>query len=148
MKINWGTGLVIGMVAFIGFIMVMVVTMLTNNEYDHDMVTENYYEKDLVYQTQIDAEKKANTLSAQVQYQKTDEGVILSFPKEIVEKNITGMIQMYRPSNEKLDFDFPLSIKEGKVLIPKQNLVPGLWKIIVSWEIEGEKYLFKKEIIY
>ncbi|MDT0678828.1 cytochrome C oxidase Cbb3, partial [Zunongwangia sp. F117] len=36
MKINWGTGLVIGMVAFISFIMYFVVTMMTSNEYDHD----------------------------------------------------------------------------------------------------------------
>lgn len=49
MKINWGMGIVIGMIVFIIFIMVMVVIMLINKEYNYDLVIENYYVKDLVY---------------------------------------------------------------------------------------------------
>ena len=60
MKINWGTGIVIGMTLFIGFIMYMVITMMTDKNYDHDLVTEAYYAKDLAYQQEIDAEKNAN----------------------------------------------------------------------------------------
>ena len=50
MKINWGTGLVIGMVLFIAFIMFMVITMMTDKKYSHDLVTEDYYQKEIVYQ--------------------------------------------------------------------------------------------------
>ena len=71
MKINWGTGIVIGMTLFIGFIMYMVITMMTDKNYDHDLVTEAYYAKDLAYQQEIDAEKNANALSSKITFEKT-----------------------------------------------------------------------------
>ena len=43
MKINWGTGIVIGMTLFISFILYLVFNMLTDEKFDHDLVTEEYY---------------------------------------------------------------------------------------------------------
>ena len=148
MKINWGTGIVIGMVAFMGFIMFMVITMMTNKEYDHDMVTENYYAKDLVYQNEIDAEKKANSLTSKIKIEKSSEGLHIYFPEELQEKNVSGSIQMYRPSNEKLDFQIPLQIENSTMLIEDSKLVRGSWKVTIDWEMDGEQYLFKKAIVY
>jgi len=34
------------------------------------------------------------------------------------------------------------------LLIPKNNLVGGLWGITVSWEYEGKTYLNKEEIYF
>ena len=39
MKLNWGTGIVLAIVAFIGFIMYFVITMSTDTAYSHDLVT-------------------------------------------------------------------------------------------------------------
>ena len=36
MKINWGTGIVIVIAAFISFIMYFVITMNTNNKYSYE----------------------------------------------------------------------------------------------------------------
>lgn len=148
MKINWGTGIVIGMIAFMGFILFMVITMMTNKDYDHDMVTENYYAKDLVYQNEIDAEKKANSLTSKISIEKTTEGLQIYFPAALQEKNVRGTILMYRPSNEKLDFQIPLKIENSTMLIEDAKLVGGSWKITIDWEMEGEQYLFKKAIVY
>lgn len=148
MKINWGTGIVIGMIAFMGFIMFMVITMMTDKEYDHDMVTENYYAKDLVYQNEIDAEKKANSLTSKIKIEKSSEGLHIYFPEELQEKNVSGSIQMYRPSNEKLDFQIPLQIENSTMLIEDSKLVGGSWKVTIAWEMDGEQYLFKKAIVY
>ena len=148
MKINWGTGIVIGMIAFMGFIMFMVITMMTDKEYDHDMVTENYYAKDLVYQNEIDAEKKANSLTSKIKIEKSSEGLHIYFPEELQEKNVSGSIQMYRPSNEKLDFQIPLQIENSTMLIEDSKLVGGSWKVTIAWEMDGEQYLFKKTIVY
>mgnify|MGYP000509856137 FL=1 len=62
MKINWGTGIVIVIAAFISFIMYFVITMSTNNKYSYDLVTDNYYQQELQYQKQIEAEKNAKNL--------------------------------------------------------------------------------------
>lgn len=148
MKINWGTGIVIGMIAFMTFIMVMVITMMTDNDYDHDMVTEEYYEKELLYQDEIDAEAKTNKLSSAIFVEKNDLGWLIHFPKEVTHKAMVGVVELYRPSSEKLDFKLPLEITEGTMLIPASKLVEGQWKITVHWEMDGEKYIFKKQMQY
>jgi len=136
------------MTLFIGFIMYMVITMMTDKNYDHDLVTEAYYAKDLAYQQEIDAEKNANALSSKITFEKTPEGIWFSFPKEINQKSIEGSLQMYRPSNEKLDFQLPLKIEGGKMLVPKDLLVGGHWKVTIDWNMDGEYYMFKEAIVY
>ncbi|MEZ4779077.1 MAG: FixH family protein [Flavobacteriaceae bacterium] len=148
MKINWGTGIVIGIITFMGFIMVMVVTMMTNKEYDHDLVTENYYAKDLAYQTEINAEENTKTLSKPISIEKSEEGIWIFFPEEVQIGYSEGLIQLYRPSNERLDFQIPLKIENSKMLIPSNKLIGGRWKLTIDWQMKGEKYLFKKELVY
>ena len=107
MKLNWGTGIVIAFIAFIGFIMYFVINMNTNDKYDHDLVTEDYYAQELIYQQEIDAEKNLQLLSQEIKGRKTNEGWLLEFPQEIESEKIEGTVFLYRPSNEHLDFDFP-----------------------------------------
>jgi nitrogen fixation protein FixH len=148
MKINWGTGLVLGMIAFIGFIMFMVITMLTNKEYDHDLVTEGYYERDLKYQTEIDAEKNGNSLSAAITGERTPDGWLISFPQEIQPEKIQGTVFLYRPSNKRLDFNIPIVLSNSKLLIPDERLLDGRWNITLDWQYEGEHFMYKKSINY
>jgi len=130
------------------FIMVMVVTMMTDQDYEHDMVTEGYYEKELVYQEEIDAETNAQKLSSGVRIEKNDMGWLIYFPKEMNIYNSSGQVDLYRPSNKALDFTMPLDISEGTMLIPDAKLLKGLWKLTLSWEMNSEAYLFKKELQY
>ena len=148
MKINWGTGIVIGMGLFIAFIMFMVITMMTDEKYDHQMVTESYYEKGMVYQEEIDAETNARDLSADLLATKTEGGWLLTFPEELAVNESKGTVALYRPSNEKLDFQLPLELEGNQMLISKEKLVEGLWKLRVSWEMDGKSYLMKKDISY
>jgi len=148
MKINWGTGLVIGMALFIGFILFFVITMSTDKKYRHDLVTEEYYKKEMMYQQEIDAEGNLNMLSSKLIGHKTDEGWVINFPKDIDATKLNGTVFLYRPSNEQLDFDFPLVLSGSNLLIPDNSLLDGRWNITVAWEYEGEKYLYKKDIIY
>lgn len=148
MKINWGTGLVIGMVLFIAFIMYFVIKISTDKNYDYDLVTEEYYKKELVYQKEIDAEENSNTLENNISGKKTAEGWLLTFPDNLDVSKISGTVSLYRPSNKKLDFDLPLKLSGHNLLIPDERLVAGRWNTIVQWEYEGERYLFKEEIVY
>lgn len=148
MKWNWGTGIVVGMLCFIGFIMYFVITMSTDNAYSHDLVTEEYYAKEMAYQTEIDAETNTRNLSKKVLSEKVATGWMLTLPTDFEPAKTTGNVLFYRPSNEKLDFEIPLTGDSNTVLIPAENLVPGRWNIIVSWDYEGTAYMFKQEIVY
>jgi len=148
MKINWGTGLVLGMLGFMIFILYMVITMSTDKKYDHDLVTENYYAKEMVYQNEIDNEEKLATLSSKIIGKRTAEGWLISFPEEINEKTANGTVFLYRPSNEKLDKDFPLVLSGSNLLIPDHRLLDGRWNITIEWEYNESTYLYKSEILY
>lgn len=148
MKINWGTGLVIGMVLFIGFILFFVIKISTDKQYDYDLVTEEYYKKELVYQKEIDDRANSNSLPVNITGEKTDQGWMLTFPGNLDYSKITGTVFLYRPSNKKLDFQEPLKLSSNRLLIPDERLVAGRWNTIVQWSYEGKDYLYKKEIVY
>lgn len=148
MKINWGTGLVIGMVLFISFIMYFVIKITTDKKYDYDLVTEEYYKKEMVYQKEIDAEANSNSLESTISGEKVAEGWMLTFPENIDYSKIEGTVFLYRPSNKQLDFQLPIKLSGLNMLIPDEKLVAGRWNTIVRWTYQGKDYLYKKEIVY
>ena len=149
MKINWGTGLVIVMVAFISFIMYFVVTMMSSSDYDHDLVVEDYYKEELHYQQDIDAEENALAMEENLTLEKEGTKMILTFPENMDLTMIEGNVNFYRPSNKKLDFNIPFSAINGQQLeVPEAQLVPGRWNVKVTWKNNGKEFLFKKEILY
>ncbi|MEM7185607.1 MAG: FixH family protein [Bacteroidota bacterium] len=148
MKINWGTGLVIGMLLFIGFIMYFVITMTTDKKYSHDLVTEDYYQKEMVYQEEIDAENNLKRYDQQITGKRTTEGWLLQFPEEIDPQKVEGTVFLYRPSNKLLDFDLPMVISGTNLLIPDNRLLDGRWNITLDWIYEGERFMYKKSIMY
>jgi len=148
MKINWGTGIVIGIGLFMAFILYFVFRISTEKKYDYDLVTEEYYQKEMVYQTEIDAYKNSNSLDGSISGEKTANGWMLTFPKNIDYLKIKGTVFLYRPSNKELDFQLSLELSGPNLLIPDERLVAGRWNTIVQWTYEGKDYLYKNEIIY
>ncbi len=146
MKINWGTGIVIAFVAFISFIMYFVITMNVNKKYDHDLVTEEYYKKELLFQNEIDAQQRANTLKINPEIEKTDLGLLVSFPDTLVPTNISGTVFLYRPSNKQLDFEIPISLSNSHLLIPNKRLLDGRWNIVIEWQYNNQEFLTKKQL--
>lgn len=149
MKFNWGTGIVLAFIGFIGFIMFFIIKMNTNDKYDHDLVTEKYYQKELQFQNAINKSKNSKALKQKITCKKTNEGLVVVFPEDFNPKNISGNITLYRPSNKKLDFETPISLSNNHTfLIPKNRLLEGRWNISVDWKYNEKEYLFEDNIIY
>lgn len=148
MKINWGTGIVIAFACFITFIMYFVITMITDDKYDHDLVVEDYYKQELNFQNDINKEKNSKALTEDIIYIHTPEGLLLKFPEQMQDTAISGTITMYRPSNKTLDFNLPLQLRNHSFLIPKDRLVEGKWHLKVDWNHNNTNYLYKQLIIY
>ena len=146
MKLNWGTAIVIAFVAFIAFIMYFVIQMSTDDTLDHELVVEDYYQQELKYQDEIDKVSNVKSLSQEITYAKTTEGLVLTFPEEI--QDIEGKVFLNRPSNKQLDFEMPISLSNHNLLIPDNRLLDGRWNIRVEWEQDGKPYLFKTAITY
>ncbi|MCF7567897.1 FixH family protein [Sabulilitoribacter arenilitoris] len=148
MKFNWGTGIVLAFIGFISFIMYFIITMHTNDQYDHDLVTEDYYKQELEFQNDIEKQKNSKALTTNIDWKKTSEGIVLTFPKTLKAENITGKVFLYRPSNKQFDFDATISLSNHNLLIPDKRLLDGRWNIIIDWQYSGKSYLYKKEIVY
>ena len=148
MKISWGTGIVLAFIGFISFIMYFIITMNIDDKYSHDLVSEDYYAEELTYQNDIDKLKNTKTLSENISYKKTSEGLMIEFPKNIDFKDISGKVFLYRPSNKQLDFDTTISLSKPYLLIPDNRLVDGRWNIKIDWQYKGKQYLFKESINY
>ncbi|WP_431158636.1 FixH family protein [Winogradskyella poriferorum] len=148
MKINWGTAIVIAFIGFIGFIMYFVVNMSANDKYDHDLVVEDYYKQELEFQTDIDKEKNAWELTTNVSWNKTEDGIVITFPEDLNIEAIKGKVFLYRPSNKQLDFETPISLSNHNLLIPDNRLLDGRWNIKIDWTYDSKPYLYKTEINY
>lgn len=148
MKINWGTGIVIAFALFITFILYFVIKVQIDDSYDRDLVVEDYYQQELKVQGNIEKTNNANALETKVEFKKIAEGIDVSFPENFNYKNIKGIVSLYRPSNQKLDSEMQISLSSSHLLIPKSNLVGGLWDITIDWEYEGKEYRTKESIYY
>lgn len=148
MRIKWSTGIVIAIAAFITFIMVMVVTMVSDNAYNHDLVTDNYYQKELKYQDNIDATKNLHKLEYPLAIQKVSDGVEVVFPKDLTPEKIKGKVFLYRPSNKTLDSEIEINTNQHSLVISDEALVSGRWDIVIDFTYNNQKYFYKEQIIY
>lgn len=148
MKINWGTGIVLAFIGFISFIMYFVIQMNVDEKLSYDLVTEDYYGKELEFQEDLDKQEHAKSLTTDVTWTRTKEGLLISFPLDKDIKDITGKVFLYRPSNKQLDYETSISLSSHNLLIPDKRLVDGRWNISVDWQYNGNSYLYKKEITY
>ncbi len=146
MKINWGTGIVIAFVCFMAFILYFVIKVQTDHKYDNDLVVEDYYKHDAAFGSEMDKVQKAYDLNKRVTIKASNEQVTIQFPESFDFKKINGKVSFYRPSNKKLDFDTPISLSSSSLLIPKTNLVGGLWDISVIWTYEGKEFISKESV--
>ena len=142
-RINWGTGIVIGIVVFVVISITMTVIFMTQ---DVSLVSDNYYEKSLSYQDEIDKQSRTNSLNEQVKINFNGEIITISIPSDYISKDISGEIFFYRPSNPKLDFVLLLQLVEGNQNIPVERLEKGFWRIKLNWTMDGNGYYNERAI--
>ncbi|MEN8789442.1 MAG: FixH family protein [Flavobacteriaceae bacterium] len=148
MKFNWGTGIVLAFIGFIGFILYFVILASTGKNSDHHLVTEDYYQEELAYQKEIDAETNAKNVAQGFRTRKNEEGLLIEVPEELRLKDLKGTLSLYRPSNKHLDFDLDISLSNSHLLIPDNRLLDGRWDIKLRWSEKDKNYLVKKSITY
>jgi nitrogen fixation protein FixH len=148
MKLNWGTGIVIALIAFMLFILSFVYKTFTNSKYDHHFVSKDYYKDEINYQKEIDAEKNLEYLESKLIIKNTDKGIEISFPKEFENKKKEGTIYFQRSANEKLDFKTKINTENNIEFISDKNLVKGLYIVKINWKTDGKMYQYKDNFYY
>ena len=144
MKMNWGTGILIGIIIFILISVSMTVIFMNQ---DVNLVTDEYYENSLKYQDEIDKQSRTNALSEEVKIDFNGQLINVLFPEHYQNKSISGEIYFYRPSDPSLDFKIPLLINaEGNQFISTERLVKGYWRLKLNWTMDGSGYYNERAI--
>lgn len=139
---NWGKGLTIAIIAFMSFILYMVITLMTKG--NADLVSEDYYKKEIEYEKEITALKNSENAIEKVTIKNKGEFILFQFPTTKEIDNIE--IHLLRPNNDKADLTF--SEKDTKnVMIEKKKLEKGIYKATISYTSEGKLFLQKEELI-
>ncbi|MFD0931361.1 FixH family protein [Psychroflexus salinarum] len=146
MKLNWGTSIVIAFVLFIGFIMFMVVQMLSNKELEYDLVVESYYQKELTFQDDLDSAQNAEDLQNQVKIGLISEGLQIIFPSDFDYSEIQGEVFLYRPSDKALDFTVQLQLEGDEYVLPRSLMEDGIWEVNLKFNHKGEDYFIQQKI--
>ncbi len=144
-KFNWGTGLLLTIITFMGITAGLVIFSMNR---DVDLVTNHYYEKELVYQKQIDTEKRTADQNKEVQINYSGSVVNLFYPGITADDSVEGTVYFYRPSDGKKDFHVSVAPNEdGKQIISSSKISNGFWKVQVSWKHKGEEYYTEKSLL-
>lgn len=138
---DWGKGILLTIIAFVGFILTLVVISVRQD--DIHLVTENYYEKELKYQEHIDRETSAAGLNREVLvFDAVSKSMVLDLPV-----GAKGDLKLFRPSDERLDQELYLDIlEEGKTTVPLEKLKSGYWKVQLTWTENGVDFYQEKKI--
>jgi nitrogen fixation protein FixH len=108
---------------------------------DVDLVASDYYNKGIHHQEQIDRVNRTDKMGNEVSINPENGFIRLTLPKLFVQKSLTGVIQFYRPSNEKKDFAVALNIdSSGQQLISTQSMDKGYWKVKLNWTQDSVEY--------
>ncbi len=143
---GWGKGLFILYGSFAIFILFLVFYVSFN---EINLVEPDYYRAQLGYQDKI--EKKENCASLTTQpslvYKSDNKIIELTFPSEIQNQMLDGIIRFMRPSDYRLDFKVNLSIDStGSQLIDLASLLDGFWRIEIEWQSDNDKFLFESTV--
>jgi nitrogen fixation protein FixH len=115
-----------------------------------DLISPNYYEEEVRYQGQIDRlqHTQQRATLATVTYDAGRKLISVFLPPDHAGARPSGQIQLYRPSAVNLDRHLKLELNpSGLQTIDAVTLLPGLWKVRVSWSVDHRDYFIDQKIV-
>jgi nitrogen fixation protein FixH len=115
-----------------------------------DLVSPDYYEQELKFQGRIDRVERTRSAPSQasVGYDAGGKCITVSLPAHQVGHDVSGRIELYRPSASGLDRAIKLEPDtKGVQRVDAAGMVPGLWKVRVSWTVEHQDYFLDQKVV-
>ncbi|MDX1908790.1 MAG: FixH family protein [Bacteroidia bacterium] len=131
---NWGTRIAL----VYGTFVVLIVSMVFASTRERwQLVTDEYYSEELKYEERIERMRQAQALPSplKVSYRRADQVIVVAYPGPA-----TGTIHLYRPSDAGSDQVHTIAPVDGHQEISTAGLLPGLWRVQVTWDHDGVGY--------
>lgn len=137
---NWGKGLMIAMILFIGFIVTMVISMIAHNA---ELDNPEYYKRDVAFNSEMEALGRENNLKNHISLVNNESEYLLTVPSG---EFITDVKMVFsRPNDESQDFVVEVGDKRLEK-IPMEKLVPGIYNVEIHFLAKGKECLQKERI--
>jgi len=113
---------------------------------DINLVSKDYYQQELNHQEKITRQVNASHLAEKPQLTFENNSIKVLFPFfSSIEK---GELRVMRPSDDRLDQQFELSAMNGdSQLFPLKVWEKGLYRVSITWTMEGKDYYFEKLMV-
>ncbi len=139
------TGIMITIAVFISLLVTVVIFSFYQ---DVNLVTPEYYSDELAYQTAIDNIRRTRTLESDLSISvQPAQGIVILVPKTLDHHNLSGRIQVYRPSDHRLDQWVDFNPVSGQQIIRVNEMVPGLWMVKIFWVMDGDHYYTESDVV-
>ncbi|ASU31956.1 FixH family protein [Mucilaginibacter xinganensis] len=136
---NWGKGIIAGMILFMLFILTMCVYMFMApvDDYDHE-----YYEKGLTFNQYYNKEKQVIKDNARPVVSVSGGNIRVVFTRPA-----KGSLKLQRPSDNQLDKVYQLSTGAANEFeVPVEGITKGQWILIFNWTSNNKEYLYQQEM--
>lgn len=135
---NWGKGITVALILFIGFIVTLGTIMMRTNV---DLISDDYYQQEVNYQAEIDAIRNGQGFE-NVTFQRKNNYLVAELP-ELMPTDVK--IQLIRANDDLLDREY--EIKGTRVLpIPMDELQAGEYEVKVTFDLEGKVHIQQQTI--
>lgn len=137
---HWGKGILLAMVAFMGFILYLAVTLMTQKV---DLESTDYYKREMAYQDEIAAMSNASSLSNRIKVSKDKENILIQLPDSVVINRVD--VSLRRPDNQKMDLNYTIE-NTMNFTINKSDLRKGVYQLELTYKVDGKDCLQKERI--
>ncbi len=141
MRFNWGTGIAVVIILFIGA-MIGIIVFSMNQQVN--LVSPDYYPKGVNHEEHLQKQRNLASLGAKVVCEKNQDSLKIIFPEEFRNKNIKGSIQFYYMTNYEKDIKQEIELDtELSQSFFLQQFETGRYLIKLDWS-DGEKSYYQE----
>lgn len=141
----WPIAIVVYFLVFGGFLVGFAVWAMRQRE---ELVSADYYEREVRYQQQLDSMNRSQPLAMEpvVTFSPAEQQIVITLPAAQAQGAI-GNVQLYRPSDPRLDRNVPLALDAAGVQrLDAKELLGGLWKVRLKWTVKGQDYYLDRSV--
>ena len=141
---NWGNRILLLYLGFVALIITLVVFSFSQKV---DLVSPDYYARELNFESEIIKMKNEAALVEKPKVSLSNDQLLISFPSAFKEKNITGSVLVYKPSDANGDYTQAIDAIKGEVKIATHNFSAGMRKVKITWKVDSLYYLTESVIV-
>lgn len=141
---NWGNKLLLTFFVFAAGMGFLVYRSVSTN---FELVEKDYYKQELRYQQKIDGMQAANNLTSTINLSQSEKGILLAFPAEMKEKQLTGEVWFYCAYDQKKDKKFNLQTgPDATQSFALDEIEPGSYTVKIVWKDGAKEYYSEKPL--